>query len=335
MKKILYVHHGSADGGAPRSLSFLIDKIPNDKYSADFLCMSDREGNSELFQNKVDHFYFEHYMTSFNGSTVCDIRGFDEIVQLIKTPITIFNTKRYLKESKPDIVHINSTCLWPVAKAVKKFDSNIKVICHIREPLVNSYSGKKIRKQCERYVDGFVAIDRFDAESMNIDFGRIEIIYNFVNFDTYNTKNKSKVLYDELGIHEDNVILLYLARLGSFNGAFEMVNASVEYLKSNKRVHLCVVGVEDISDDYTKKVIDAAQNLQNIHFMPFRKDVPDVIASSDIMIVPFVEPHFARSIIEAAAMGVPSLASNIGGLQELVVDGETGMLFDYRTFDDF
>ncbi len=58
----------------------------------------------------------------------------------------------------------------------------------------------------------------------------------------------------------------------------------------------------------------------------FRKDIPSIINSSDIIVFPSVVPHFARSIIEAGAMAKPSIASNIGGPDELIINGETGLL---------
>lgn len=68
--------------------------------------------------------------------------------------------------------------------------------------------------------------------------------------------------------------------------------------------------------------------------MELRDDVPNVIASSDIMVVPFTQPHFARSVIEAAAMGKPSVVSNVKGLDELVVDGQTGIIYDLKSSQD-
>ena len=65
-------------------------------------------------------------------------------------------------------------------------------------------------------------------------------------------------------------------------------------------------------------------------FTGIRRDVPDILAASDCVVFPSTVPHFARPIIEAAAMGVPSVASNLGGPQELVADGETGLLVHPR-----
>jgi glycosyltransferase involved in cell wall biosynthesis len=57
-----------------------------------------------------------------------------------------------------------------------------------------------------------------------------------------------------------------------------------------------------------------------------RTDVPQLLAACDVLVFPSVEPHFARPIIEAGAMGKPVVASRLGGPLELVAEGETGLL---------
>jgi glycosyltransferase involved in cell wall biosynthesis len=57
-----------------------------------------------------------------------------------------------------------------------------------------------------------------------------------------------------------------------------------------------------------------------------RTDVPQWIAACDVLVAPFTVPHFARPVVEAAAMAKPAIASDVEGMEELVVDGQTGML---------
>jgi glycosyltransferase involved in cell wall biosynthesis len=57
-----------------------------------------------------------------------------------------------------------------------------------------------------------------------------------------------------------------------------------------------------------------------------RSDVPQLLAACDVVVFPAVVPHFARPLIEAAAMAKPVVASDLGGPRELVVHGSTGLL---------
>lgn len=337
-KRILYVHHAHVRGGAPRSLSFLLDCIDQSKYDIAYMCMCDEEGNRKMFLRYTDEFYFVQGCTPFHGSTVCRPTTLVELLRQIKrVPGTIRCASQYIRKAKPDIVHLNSTCLWPVAWAVKRVSKKIKVICHIREPLVKKLSGRIINMFVSRFVDGFVAIDEFDSRSVKTGKKPIRVIYNSVDFELYNSNIKSDKLREELGLEHDDLIYLYMARISPTNGPLEMLRYIEPIIKENKKIHFCIVGWDQGGmDEYRRGILDYAEKFKdNVHVLSFRTDVNEVIASSDVMIVPFQTPHFSRSIIEAAAMGVPSIASDIGGPQELVVDGKTGFLFDPKTFDGF
>lgn len=332
--KILYFHHGGSEGGAPRSLSFLINNLDKNVYEPYVLCCMDYEGNKEIFEAVGAKVIYDDNMGPWHGSTVSGM-SFGMLKSNIKKSLpTYFNMFKILEHVKPNIVHLNSTCLFLAAKAVKKYNKDIPIVCHVREPLLNNFWGDILRKNINKYADSFVAIERYDAESLHTS-KPIKIVYNFVDFKTYNSKVKSNCLHEELKIPEKEKIILYLARISSENGAYEMLNSLETYIASNKNVHFCLVGAQfDIKTEYLSKVVEMANKYDNIHLMPFRKDVPNIIASSDILVAPFIEPHFARSVIEAAAMGVPSIVSNVGGLKELVVDNETGLIYDQNNKND-
>ncbi len=336
-KTVLYVHHAHSQAGAPRSLSFLIEQLDQQKYQPYVLCCYDYQGNKALFEKAGAICIYEKYMAGWHGSTVSGASIGSLIHHVIRALPTYFNMRKCLKVVKPDIVHLNSSCLFMCAKAVKDYNKDIPLICHIREPLLPNFFGDILKYFNNKYVDQYVAIEEFDAESMKPTNVPIEIVYNAVNFESYNTQVQSTCLRDEIHLAQDDVVFLYLARIAPCNGAYEMLQAIENVLKQNPKLHLCLVGAEIAAQDsYSQGVLKIAQrNTAQIHVLPFRTDVPQVIASSDVMLVPFQEPHFARSVVEAGAMGVPCIASNIGGLDELVVDGETGYFFDYKTFDGF
>ena len=333
-KKILYIHHGNSYGGAPRSLSFLIKELDFDNYCPYVVFGIDEAGNSKLFKSVGAEVFYEKGIGPWHGSSVSGMNLKTLVWNHIFTLLLFIKLKKVLKKVQPDIVHINSTGMCFAAKIVKKYNSQIPVVCHVREPILQGFWGDILRKNCEKYVDQFIAIEQYDAETLHTQ-KPVEVINNFVDFSIYNEKVQSDCLYKELGIDVNDKILLYLARVVPVNGALPMIEALTSLLKRRKDIHLCIVGVSDSKDDYTEKIVHIVEQYDNMHLLSFRSDVPQVIASSDVMIVPFQEPHFARSVIEAGAMGVPSIGSNIGGLTELIEDKKTGYLFNYKTFANF
>jgi glycosyltransferase involved in cell wall biosynthesis len=68
-----------------------------------------------------------------------------------------------------------------------------------------------------------------------------------------------------------------------------------------------------------------------VHFVPFVSDIYNVWRASDIAVVPSTEPEpFGMVAIEAMACGLPVVAAAHGGLLDIVLDGQTGLLFEPR-----
>lgn len=328
MKKVLYIHHGDINGGAPRSLKFILERMDSQKYDATVVCRTSLE-DAEFFKvPSVSKVILEKNIRPFHGSVVSGINFKQIIYNFVYALPTYFATKKILKEVKPDIVHLNSTCLFMCARACKKVNKDIKVICHIREPLLPNFWGTLLRKGVFKPTDKFIAIDKFDCSTVDRKNKKSTVIYNFVDFKTYNTQIKSDVLRKELNLSNDDVIFLCLCRISPENGITDAVKTwATTNIPSN--AHLVIVGeIKDRQVEYTQKCHELATDKQNIHFLPFRKDIPDVIASSDIMLCSFAEPHFSRAIIEGAAMGKPAISKYIDGPKELVMDKKTGLFYD-------
>lgn len=63
-----------------------------------------------------------------------------------------------------------------------------------------------------------------------------------------------------------------------------------------------------------------------VHFVGFRDDVQELLAGLDLLVAPSRREALSLTLIEAAAAGVPTVASRIGGIPEVILDGETGIL---------
>ncbi|MBA2563518.1 MAG: glycosyltransferase family 4 protein [Chitinophagaceae bacterium] len=177
-------------------------------------------------------------------------------------------------------------------------------------------------------IDHFIAIDHFSGNSMKTK-NNMSVVYNAVNFEDYNPGINSKLIRNEFKLTENDVVFLYLARIAKCNGVLQLVNAANELTKQYPQFHFVLAGFKEVSlNKYENLVLLSIKNQANIHTMKFRNEVPLLIAGADIMVVPFTEPHFARSIVEASAMAKPIVGSNVGGVNELVVNAETGLLYN-------
>lgn len=326
MKRILYIHHGSISGGAPRSLYYLIKQLDRTIYKP-YIVYQNEFTDGTFFQESGAETIYEPRIQPFHGSTVSGI-DFIRVMRNFKHAIPTYKAaKAIISNIKPDIVHINSTCLFMCAKAAKSTKNNIRVVCHVREPLLENIWGHILKIMCQKYCDLFIAIDEFDGRSVDPEMKKTTVVYNFVNFNEFNSNVKSDILRSELKINVRDTIFLVLARVSEENGILEIVKTWEKY-KRYSGEHLVIVGeIPGKNEEYTNQCHKAGKGAKNIHFLPFRKDVPNVIASADAILCPFLKPHFARMIIEGAAMGKPCIAADIEGPKELVIDGQTGYLY--------
>lgn len=329
MKKVLYIHHGGNQGGAPRSLAFLIEKLDKTMYEPYVLVISD-ERNIDFFIRCGAKVIYEPRIEPFHGSTVSGMSYKLFARNILGVIPSWLYIRKIIKEVNPDLVHLNSTCLFVLAHSIKTFFPHLPVVCHIREPLLPNLFGGLLRKGNLASVDYFIAIEEFDAKSVTTDSSKVSVVYNFVDFDMYDHTIVSRVLRDELSLSDEDFIVLYLARFAPQNGTLGLVS---EFAKHHDNIHLVLVGASSGDPrEYLEAVKEVVDSCDNMHILGFRSDIPELIASSNLLVCPFIEPHFSRSVIEAGAMGKASVISNVGGLSELVLHNKTGMIYPY---DDF
>jgi glycosyltransferase involved in cell wall biosynthesis len=130
-----------------------------------------------------------------------------------------------------------------------------------------------------------------------------------------------------LAIAEDAVICLYLGRLNPDKGVQDLAAAFASFAANTPYAHLLVIGPDegDISEALHKTLINCSHQY---HRIGFTNKPEDYMAAADIFCLPSYREGFGSVLIEAAAAGVPALASNIYGITDAVVDGQTGMLHE-------
>lgn len=93
----------------------------------------------------------------------------------------------------------------------------------------------------------------------------------------------------------------------------------------------------DLNDEYENSLFQLVNNLQiedNIHFLGYRKDVPDILTGIDVLIIPASFEGFPLAGLEAAAAGVPVIACDIGGANEFIQVSKAGLTFKFDDYAD-
>ncbi len=312
--KILFIHHSGMMGGAPRSLKFILERIVNDDhFDTNLLMIRDGVVNEFLNVPGVGRMIGEG-LYPFHGSTVSGRSLKMFLINFKGLASTYKNIGLYIK-SDYDVIYLNSTCLAFYAWYVKRKDKKVKIICHVREPILrNSISGYIIKKVCNKYCDRFIAISNYDAQSLNAASDKIKVVHNYIDTTEYSNNDEKKQ-------ERADLIIGYFARFDAKNGILEFLKLA-KMLEEFPEIQFHAYGLSGQEKSIVTKAIETKS--ANLHIYPMTNDVILALKSLDILLVPFLEPHFSRSVIEAAALKVPSIIYNVGSVNEEVIDGETG-----------
>jgi glycosyltransferase involved in cell wall biosynthesis len=135
----------------------------------------------------------------------------------------------------------------------------------------------------------------------------------------------------ELGVPEGHPTLGITGRITEEKGFGELVEALSLLHRDFPEAHLIVIGgqLSTERDEFQNKLVDfiGDQGLEShVTFAGFRSDVPDLLGLLDLFVLPSYREGLPRSVLEAMAMELPVVATNIRGCREAVVDQVTGLL---------
>lgn len=158
---------------------------------------------------------------------------------------------------------------------------------------------------------------------------KVQVIYNGISYESFLKANPT--LKQELGLSESSVLIGMIGRINPGKGQLFFIELADSLCKSFPEAHFVLVGdpfpgYEPILEEVKREIRD--KRLENrVTYLGFREDIPEVMASLDIFVLPSILPDsFPTVILEAMAAGKPLVATRSGGASEMVVDGETGFL---------
>ena len=175
--------------------------------------------------------------------------------------------------------------------------------------------------QFKRYVAISHRVKTELRELYGVPEDRIAIIPNGVNIDRFHTSRDERgAVRDEFGVPQDAPLLLFVGHEFERKGLAFVVQALA---KLPAETHLLVVG-NDNAAPY--RAIAAAAGIApgRIAFAGARADLPRLYAAADLFVFPTYYEAFSLVCMEALASGLPVFATEVGGIEDYVVEGQNG-----------
>jgi glycosyltransferase involved in cell wall biosynthesis len=136
-----------------------------------------------------------------------------------------------------------------------------------------------------------------------------------------------KMIRNELNIGFNDEVILYVGRLKKEKGVLDLANAFLNIKKTNHNLIMIFVGPDD--ENLKDRLIQMLNNYKDsVRFIDFTKNPEHYMMASDILVLPSHREGFGNVVIEAASTGIPSIVTDIYGLNDTIINGETGLLVD-------
>ena len=241
--------------------------------------------------------------------------------------------RQIIKTENPDILH----CLLPHANIIGRFAAirrTCKVICSIRA------------KQYEKKY--FIPLDRFTQKLVNcylvnsksliqfeitqkIDKNKIVLIENGIDFENFKISNNPNKLRKELNL-QNQIIISMVAHLRKQKDHPTALRA-IKHLQKEFNICFLIIGVGNPFENEKIKIKSLINELElkNVKFLGFRDDIPNLLAITDVWISSTLYEGQSNSLLEAMAIGIPIVTTNISENAEIVRDGKEALLVPIKS----
>ncbi|MGB5364126.1 MAG: glycogen synthase [Aureibaculum sp.] len=203
-----------------------------------------------------------------------------------------------------------------------------------REQLGKGYDASSwVEKTAIEMADAIIAVSKETKEDVlkyfDVDKEKVKVIYNGINLKEYVVTEATSTL-ERFGIDKSKPYVLFVGRITRQKGIIHLVNA-IKYIDKDTQIVLCA-GAPDTKEigAEMEESVNAVKKIRNnviwIAEMLDKKEVIQLYSHADVFCCPSIYEPFGIINIEAMACETAVVASAVGGIKEVVIDGETGIL---------
>jgi sugar transferase (PEP-CTERM/EpsH1 system associated) len=253
---------------------------------------------------------------------------------------------RGIREVRPDIVHSRN---WAAVEAVPAArlaggcrtvhsEHGLEGDVNAKEPLRRVWFRRLAYELAHRVFSVSYQLRDLHARRTGFAASRMNVIHNGVDRQRFCPDLPTRALARrELGLAEDDFCIGCVGNFFPVKGHITALQAIAGFAAQSKPWRLLLIG-----DGPERAALEGFVNAQpkwkqRVHFLGTSHRVPELMNAMDVYVLPSVAEGISNSLLEAMATGLPVIASDTGGNPEVVVDGDSGLLFpvgDARALTD-
>ena len=287
------------------------------------------EGSQDLVQN--------YLATPADGEAAKRLSTIAEVIPIETRGLGLLRSALSLSKSCRDLgielLDCQTSKAHGLGLLVKKLNPDLKLVVHRRVdfPLKNSWINQK--KYRSKLVDRYIPISGAIAKILT-DYGlpkeQVSPVHSAVDpspFKTWKKEDARQDLASSIGFDLEKPLIVNVAYHTEQKGMPTLIRGLAK-LKSLGKEFTCLLAGEGHLTPSLKSLCDELNLNQEIRFLGIRNDVPKLLAGADIFALPSNYEGLGTSILDALHSSCAVAASNIGGIPEMIIHGETGLLSD-------
>jgi glycosyltransferase involved in cell wall biosynthesis len=167
---------------------------------------------------------------------------------------------------------------------------------------------------------------RFFCRTSGTALARVRVIYNGIAVSNRLAANSRRgELLDSIGIPREAKIVGAVGNLYPVKGHLNLIRSARTIVRTHPTTHLVILG-RGSQHDPISALAEAMGIRDRIHLLGYRDDVKEWLSAMDVFAMPSLSEGLPLSLLEAMAAGVPPVVTQVGGMPEVIHDGETGFI---------
>jgi glycosyltransferase involved in cell wall biosynthesis len=251
-------------------------------------------------------------------------------VRSVADPRWVVRLRRLVRRGRPDVVHIHSPAVATMARPMLRMLPRRPAVVYTEHNRWPSHRlpTRVANRLTGRLDDATVAVSEAVRSSMGRAGRHVEVVRHGVDLERVRSHLKAReATRAGLGVAPDQVLVVTVANLRASKGYPYLLAAARSVLDSGSGLRFVAAGQGPLEADL-RALHDRLGLDDRFQFLGYVPQAAQVIAAADVFALASVHEGLPVAVMEALALGVPVVATRVGGLPEVVEPGESGLLVE-------
>lgn len=323
-KKILYVITKGNFGGAQRYVYDLATSLPKDEFEAVVVC-----GEGKILKEKLEE----------KNIRVIELKSSQRDINISKDVRTFFEILKILKEEKPDVLHLNSSKIGGLGALAGRFTRVKKIIFTGHGWAFNEDRGL-LSKSVILFLHWLTVLlchttiavsEKAKKDILRLPFikNKIKVIYNGIEKFEALPKEEARIILASKD--SEKIIIFSISELHKNKGVDVALRALALLPKETReKIIYSIAGVDGGEKQNLEKLVLELGIADTVRFLGFVPDAKKLLSGADVFLLPSRTEAFPYAPLEAGLVGLPIIATSVGGVPEVIKDMQNGILVHPR-----